>query len=146
LKFGTKRYKPDGVWVQTTLAESVVGVQFRKDAAEAYATAVEKAEKAGLQYGVQLEAQPNNPHDRNAIAVYGVCEVKGLFSKSLKEWHIGYLSRDLAEELTADLVSKGVPISAELYSIYRGLDGFLDFKVIVLAPRGHGHKARLQKE
>ncbi len=34
---------------------SVVGVQYRKDAAAEFAKNVEKAEKKGLQYGIQIE-------------------------------------------------------------------------------------------
>ena len=41
-----------------------------------------------------------------------------------------------------EFVSKGVPIAAELYSIYEGKNGFLDFKVIILAPPGNSLSKR----
>lgn len=141
-RYGQDRHKPDGRWVQTTAAESVVGIHHRKRDAIAFAKAARKAEQRGLVYGVHLEHQPNNPHDRNAIAVFGVADVKGWFRRRTGEWHIGYLDRDLAADIVRDLVSKGLPVAAELYSIYEGNDGFLDFKVIVLAPPGYSTKKR----
>ena len=110
-----------------------------------YRTAVaaaRKAEAQRLQYGVQLEHQPNNRHDRNAIAVYGVAERKGWFRSGVKEWHIGYLDRELAAEIVEDLISKNIQVGAELYFIYEGGDHYLDLKVIVLAPPGYGEKVR----
>ena len=128
--------------MQTTLAESIVGVHHQKAEALTFARAARRAEEKGLLYGVQLEHRPDNPHDANAIAVIGVAEQKGWFSRRIGHWHIGYLDRDVAAEIIDDLVSKGIAVAAELYSIYEGKDGFLDFKVIVLAPPGHSTKAR----
>ena len=48
----------------------------------------------------------------------------------------------MAAEIIEDLVRKNIPVVAELYSIYEGSDGFLDFKIIVLAPPGHSVKVR----
>lgn len=145
MRYGQDRHMPDGKWVQTTLTESVVGVHYRKADAVAFARAARKAEAKGLQYGVQLEHRPDNPADTNAVAVMGVAEQKGWFSRSVGQWHIGYLDRDLAAEIVSGLVSRGIPVAAELYSIYEGKDGFLDFKVIVLAPPGNSTKARLKR-
>ena len=123
---------------------SVVGVHHRKADAIAVARAARRAEAKGLLYGVQLEHRPDNPHDANAIAIIGVAEQKGWFSRRTGQWHIGYLDRDVAAEIISDLVSKGIAVAAQLYSIYEGKDGFLDFKVIVLAPPGNSMKARLR--
>lgn len=141
-RFAQDRHRPDGKWVQATGVEEVVGIQFRRDDAQAFAFAARAAERKKIKYGLQLEHQPNNPHDRNAIAVFGVAEVKGFFRSAVKEWHIGYLPGELAAEICTEFVSKGVPIAAELYSIYEGKDGFLDFKVIVLAPPGNSLSSR----
>ena len=130
--------------MQTTLAESIVGVHHRKADAITFARVARRAEAKGLQYGVQLEHRPDNPHDANAIAVIGVAEQKGWFSRRIGQWHIGYLDRDVAAEIINDLVSNRIAVAAELYSIYEGKDGFLDFKVTVLAPPGHSTKARLR--
>jgi hypothetical protein len=142
VRYAQNRHRPTGEWVQTTLAESVVGVHHRKANALAFARAAQQAEARGLVYGIQLEHHPNNRHDSNAIAVIGVAERKGWFTRVVDQWHIGYLNREIAAEIVSDLVSKGIPVAAELYSIYEGKDGFLDFKVIVLAPPGHSMKVR----
>jgi len=52
------------------------------------------------------------------------------------------LPSELAAEMCEEFVSKGVPIAAELYSIYEGKNGFLDFKVIILAPPGNSLSKR----
>ena len=98
-----------------------------------FAQAARRAEAKGLVYGVELEHRPDNPHDANAIAVIGVAERSGWFRRRVDRWHIGYLDREIAAEIVGDLVSKRTPVAAELYSIYEGRDGFLDFKIIVLA-------------
>lgn len=144
MRYGQSRHKPHGEWVQTTLVESVVGVHYRKASAVAFARAARKAEAQGLLYGVEIEHRPDNRHDPNAIAVIGVAERKGWFRRTVERWHIGYLDRDTAAEIVGDLVSKGIPVAAELYSIYEGNDDYLDFKVIVLAPPSHSTKLRRQ--
>lgn len=141
-KYARERHKPAGEWAQTTLVEKVVGIEYRKQDAFAFAKAARKAEQQGCIYGVRLELEPKNPVDRNAIMVWGVAENKGWLGRvKLREWHIGYLSADIAAEMQKDLLSAGVPIAAELYNIFE--DGeFLDFNIIVLAPKGYGHAAR----
>jgi hypothetical protein len=144
VRYAQDRHMPEGKWVQTMLAENIVGVHHRKADATTFARAARRAEAKGLQYGVPLEHRPDNPHDANAIAVIGVAEQKGWFTRRIGHWHIGYLDRDVAAEIINDLVSKGIAVAAELYSIYEGDDGFLDFKVIVLAQPGYSTKARLR--
>lgn len=136
-KFGQHRYQPPGEWVQTTLVEKVVGLNHRLDNLLTFCTVVQHAERNGNPYGVELRPEPLNPYDQNAIAVDGVY--------AGKRWHLGYLDRSLASELHEDLISAGVPISAELYSIWLGDDGYADVNVIILAPAGHGHKARIKR-
>lgn len=145
-KFGQARHKPEGRWVQATTALSVYGVQYRRDAAQAFASAVKAADRQGRTYGASLELEPNNKADSNAIRVIGQCEVKRLFrAPRWAEWHIGYLDRETAAELHRDYLDNGTPISVELYSIYRSGD-FLDIKVIVLAPPGHGLSQRNRRK
>ena len=142
-KFGKDRHRPPGEWVQTTELESVVGIQYRKAAAQAFANAVEQAERSGLSYGLQLELQPNHPQDANAIAVYGVAECKRWLRGPLRrEWLVGYLVREMAAEVHEELISKSVSIAAELYEIYEGDGGFIDIKYFVLAPPGHSASVR----
>ena len=142
-RIGKDRHKPAGQWVQTTMVVPVAGVQFRQSNVASFVDAVRKAERTSLRYGVRIEHQPDNKHDANAIAVYGHAEYKGWFRLGSKEWHVGFLDRETAKEIVRDLVAAGVPISAELYEIYVGDRNFVDVKVIVLAPSGHGLKARL---
>lgn len=142
-RIGQARHKPVGDWVQTTMVVSIAGIQFRKRDVEAFVKAVRQAEFAGLRYGVRLEHQPRNEHDPNAIAVFGQAETKGWFRSGLREWHIGFLDRDTACELVRDLLARGISIAGELYQIYVGDEGFIDVKVIVLAPPGHSMKKRL---
>ncbi|WP_085043876.1 HIRAN domain-containing protein [Ensifer aridi] len=136
-RFAKDRYAPDGKWVQTTIVESVVGVRHRFANAAAFAEAARNAERFGQLYGVTLEPQPDNVHDRNAIAVHG--------QVGTQKWHVGYLDRELAAELNRDLLSKDIPIAAELYEIWVGDTGLIDIKVIVLAPPGNSMKVRLKQ-
>ena len=71
---------------------------------------------------------------------------RGLFGKKYKEWMIGYLDRDTAVLTHAELLDKGLPIDAELYSIYESEKGFLDFTILVLAPPGNSVSRRHKKE
>lgn len=135
-RFGKDRYQPEGQWVQTTIMVKIAGVQHRKDNASEFARAVHVAEASGAQYGLSLSPEPGNPHDANAIKVYGTA--------GKKSWHIGYLDRETAEEVTTDLLSKGVAIAAELYDVWVGDEGYIDFKLLVLAPSGYGFKSRMK--
>ena len=144
MRYAQNRHQPSGEWVQTTLAENVVGVHHRKADALAFARAAQTAEAQGWVYGIELEHRPDNLHDLNAIAVIGVAERKGWFRRKINKWHIGYLDRETAAEIVRDLVSKNIAVAAKLYSIYESSEGFLDFKVIVLAPPGHSTKVRRQ--
>lgn len=145
-KFGTERYRPRGDWVQTTLAQPVVGIPHRRRQASAFASAVARAEAKGWPYGVTVEPEPTNPHDPNAIRVIGMATVKPWFrAPRERHWHIGYVAREMAEEIQRDLLAKGVPIEAELYSIYRDRN-FLEVKVILLAPKGHSESARRRRK
>jgi hypothetical protein len=51
VRYAQNRHRPVGQWVQTTLAESVVGVHHRKPMAIAFARAAREAEAKGLIYG-----------------------------------------------------------------------------------------------
>jgi hypothetical protein len=100
------------------MLEAVVGISHRHKAATAFAAAVERAERTGLHYGLQLELDPGNPHDQNAIKVWGVATRRRIFfGATERSWHIGYVAAELAEELQRDLISRGLPIAAELYAV-----------------------------
>ena len=143
-KFARDRHQPQGEWVQTSNLESVVGIPFRKEAVKHFSRAVSEAERKGLFYGLRLVQEPDNPHDTNAIVVIGFAEIKGWFRRVTRDWQIGYVPAELAEEIGRDLVAQRIPIAAELYSIYEGRDEFFDVKFFVLAPPGNGVKARMK--
>lgn len=136
-RYGKERHGVPGDWVQTTMMIRLAGGNHRLDNVHAYTNAVIQAERNGREYGLTLVPEPSNAHDRNAIAVYGVA--------GGGKWHIGYLDADTAEEINRDLVSKSIPIAAELYEIWIGNDDGIDVKLIVLAPPGNGTKARLKR-
>jgi hypothetical protein len=119
-----------------------MGVQHRRSAAKAFARAVRAAERQDLHYGVEPAPEPSNRYDRNAIAIYGVATHKGWFRMRTGRWHIGYVDRETAAAITQALLLRRIPISAELYSVYEGERGYLDFKIILLAPPGYGTKRR----
>lgn len=146
MKYAQDRHRPAGDWTNFTNMVSVVGVQHRRDSAAAFASAARKAERSGLIYGVNLQFEPNNPHDPNALAVIGAADRKRLFGGiQAQEWKIGYLPREVAAEVCDQLIRPGLSVGIELYSIYEGREGFVDFKIIVLAPPGHSHSARSRR-
>lgn len=136
-RFGQDRHKPEGQWVQTTTVTTVVGIQHRRNDVELFCQAVEAAARKQQRYGVRLRPTPDNPHDQNAIAVDGFA--------GGQTWHVGFLDRDTAKEITRDLVLKGIPIDAELYRIWIADDGYIEIQVIVLAPPGNSTKVRLKR-
>lgn len=137
-RYGKARHKVPGDWVQTTMMVRLAGGNHRISNVLAFTNAVIRTEKSGQEYGLTLRPEPSNPHDRNAIAVYGVALGE--------KWHIGYLDVDTAEEINRDLLGKNIPIAAELYEIWIGDNDGIDVKLIVLAPPGNGTKARLRKK
>lgn len=135
-RYGKARHGVPGDWVQTTTMIRLAGGNHRLGNVYAFTNAVIRAERTGQEYGLTVLPEPSNAYDRNAIAVYGVALGE--------KWHIGYLDADTAKEISRDLVSKSIPIAAELYEIWIGTDGGIDVKLIVLAPPGNGMKARLR--
>lgn len=144
-KFGTDRHSPPGEWVGASMAEKVAGIVHRKGAVRSWASAVARAEIAKLPYGIDLEPEPRNPHDRNAIRVVGHATTRGFFG-GLKQQRqfIGYLPAWLAQEINEDLIAQGLPVAGELYSIYRDGD-YIDVNIIVLGPPGHSYSARQKR-
>lgn len=141
-KFAKDRHRPEGKWVQATPLLHVAGLIFRNRSVKAFARAADRAERSGTTYGLALEWQPNNPHDPNALAVYGVAEVRGLFRRSKKEWHVGFLPAEVAEECVRDFLVKEVPLGIELYQIGEGVGDYFEVQCFVLAPPGNSASTR----
>lgn len=145
-KYGTDRHRPFGRWVQV-VSTNVVGGCYRKDNVDAFCNAVDIAEHKGLKYTVGMVPEPDNPHDPNAIKVYGLATTQSfLEGKKPNKWHIGYLSSGTSLWLYENLLSKQIPLAMELYGIYEDKNDnteseyygkvFTDIKCIVLAPPG----------
>lgn len=147
---GWKRYAeagsiPPGRWVKTTVAEEVHGLRYRQANVRAFCMAVEKAERKGLSYGVALAPQPGNPDDPFAIAVLGQAFEKRWFrSVRLREWHIGYVRRELAREIHDEFLSKGIAVASQLRSIYES-GRYIEIKYFVLAPPGNSFSSRVRQ-
>ncbi len=133
-KFGQDRYLPEGDWTSAVDAAAVAGTKFRKNQAHEFAKAVKVAEQKGLEYGLELEPEPDNRADPNAIKVIGFAETAGWFGRvQFQEWHVGYLHKDLAKTLHKDVLAKDVEIVAELHHVAQ--DGEkVDIEMSVLQP------------
>lgn len=144
--FGGDAERPAGEWVNSTFRFEVAGIQHRRAAALAFSRAVARAERRGLKYWAEPRLEPDNPHDRNAIAILGTCEVKGWFGPVRREsWHIGYVPATIAAELRADLLDAGLPIAATVNRIW--LDGdYVEIHATILGPPGQSLKARRRRE
>lgn len=145
MKFAQDRHRAAGEWVQFTNLVDIVGITHRLTDAHAFARAAQTAERRRLTYGVNLQFEPNNSHDSNAIAVIGLADCPGLFGLKAKEWKVGYLPREVAADVVSELIEPRLPVSVELYSIYR-TERYLEIRVIILAPPGHSHSARMKRK
>ena len=73
---------------------------------------------------LDLEYEPDNPHDENAVAVY--CKYKQFFGGA-KRRHIGYLSAELAEKLHEEVkeglvTSKITEVTGSWWDDLRGVN------------------------
>ena len=75
-------------------------------------------------FGLELRPDPQNPHDKTAVRVYGY--VDGA------RFHLGYVPADLAKELT-ETAPPDMPISAHLQRVFRG-DYAADIIIHILVP------------
>ncbi|MEM7427988.1 MAG: HIRAN domain-containing protein [Pseudomonadota bacterium] len=117
-KFGQDRYLPEGDWAFAVEAAAVAGTKFRKNQAHDFAKAVKVAEQKGLEYGLELEPEPDNRADPNAIKVIGFAETAGWFGRvQFQEWHVGYIDKALAKTLQKEMLGKDVEIVAELQHV-----------------------------
>ncbi len=132
--FGKDRHRPSGNWVAATPRTNVAGVHHRRRNVDTWIEGVRFAEANGNWYGIDLEAEPDNPHDPNAIKVIGGVA----FGGKCLSWHIGYLPWPVAATMQRAVLARGDPIAAELLSIYVGPSGFTDINIRVLAPPGNG--------
>jgi hypothetical protein len=100
----------------------VAGVSHRRDAAYAFAKSREP--------WLEMERDPGNAHDRNAIKVLG-CS-KGLFGT--KRRFIGYVPRDTAKRIVEGGWFDRVRV--RLLKTYAGDSGFVEIGFQILGPKG----------
>lgn len=113
--------RPRGAWKIWARA-SVAGTRHHATAVERFLARCRHAEPTRV--GLDLQPDPDNPHDPNAIRVYGY--VDGA------RFHLGYVPAKLAAELAAQAPSD-MPILAHLRRVFRG-DRRTDIVFHVLVP------------
>ena len=112
---------PDGYQIYEERLE-VSGVSFRKNEARPFV-------KSGST-SIYLERETDNPHDRNAIAIYG--KAKKLFG--VKNYHLGFVPKEIAKKVVEN--GFGEQVIARLYKTYLGSDGFIEIEFQLLGPKG----------
>ena len=122
----------------------IAGWTFRSANVHRFFAAVKKAERRKARHGIRVVPEPRNRHDPNAIAVHGFADVRSWFRTKRMQFRLGYVPAEIAAELQDDLLSRGVPISAELYSLYRR-DDYHEIRIVILAPPGFSVKARQKR-
>lgn len=137
------RGRPLGDWRQFRLAERVAGLKHRKAELGRFGEGAARAEKLGLDFGLDLQRQPDNRFDKNAIMVTGRWTVrnKRWFRPAIErveQAQIGWIDRETAAHLAA--AGPDFPIAAEFYemAVAKNPDPKFGFgviiKVIVLIP------------
>lgn len=95
----------------------VSGISFRKDDAIRFAK--------GTNLELELEREPFNTHDENAIKVIG--------KASGKRYFIGYIPKELSEQIAETGLFES--IAPRLDRIYQGSDGYLEIKIQIIGPK-----------
>ena len=86
----------------------VAGVNHYMKAAAKFLELAKKAEANSKPYGLLLEKEPDNQHDRNAIKVFGWVNAEG------PQFHLGYVPRDVASSISG--MPKDMPLACLLVS------------------------------
>lgn len=107
---------PTGYQIYIKNAE-LVGIKFRKDDFLKFANSVDQA--------LELEAEPNNPKDQNAIRVIGTTRTGRYF--------IGYVPKEDARQIVNSGLASSV--KARLVRIFIGKNGFIDMRWQILGPK-----------
>jgi hypothetical protein len=125
--------RPPGQWrIHATL--EVRGVRYRSEAARDFIRTAKAAERARRPFGVRLEAEPSNAHDRNAQKVIGFVEGQAFF--------IGYLDAESAKEI-AEIFPADMPYHLLLRRTYVKPDWIeIYFDLLIPAVRSPFWKGR----
>jgi hypothetical protein len=134
--------RPDAQHTRCSHPLAVIGLKERIASFIAFADAADHAAKKGLRFGLEIEPDPSNTLTANALKVIGVAQSKSWLGKlSAQQWDLGHIWHVAADEIHRDLVAKGVPIAAELYSIHYDKDD-PEVKLYILAPKEHSASKR----
>ena len=115
---------PLGNWKRVTPLLNVVGIQYRKDEAHRFAKAAIQLHDARKPFGLIIEREPNNTHDKNALMVIG-------WAAGVNR-HVGYV--DSIEAARAAARFPKTHLAAEFYSTYLGGGGFIDIRFFLAVP------------
>ncbi|WP_424986458.1 HIRAN domain-containing protein [Microbulbifer sp. S227A] len=100
-KFVFRANRPNGNWINWRIGSgwfAVAGIDNRIDDVIAFLKAAASASDENRLFGIRLVPEPHNPNDENAIKVMGIAAAK---RGELKTWHIGYVPRQIAENVAA---------------------------------------------
>jgi len=107
---------PAGYQIYIKNAE-VVGIKYRKDDFLKFAHSDDQA--------LELEPEPNNPKDQNAIRVIGTTKTGRYF--------IGYVPKEDARQIANSGLA--ATVKARLVRIYIGKSGFVDMRWQIVGPK-----------
>jgi hypothetical protein len=107
---------------QIFAAPPVAGMNHRKDSVVRFAQ--------GDNQDLAIERDPDNPHDRNAIKLIGVL--------GTTRYHIGYLPKELAEQIAATELFDSLKV--RLTRIYIGTDDYIEIHYHILGPKPEKRK------
>lgn len=105
-----QRHRPPGKWRRVEPWFQVAGAVYRIDDAVSFVLGAAECEKAGTPYGLDVEREPENPHDPKAIAIFGWWTSPA----GRQRVKIGYAPRDVAR----DHRDPDKPIAAEIENLY----------------------------
>lgn len=100
----------------------VAGLHIRRADAMLYVAGAVEADEAGEPHGLNLEREPDNPHDPNAIRVIGWWGSSRTF--------LGYVPKEYAE-CYARIADSGGRILAVPKRAYQGHDDFIEVRFVI---------------
>lgn len=115
---------PLGNWKRATPLLTVHGIRYRREDALQFAKTSIRLHETGKPFGLIIEREPDNPHDRNALKVVG-------WGAGVSR-HVGYV--DALEAARSNERFPGAHLAAEFYSVYIGRGGFIDIRFFLSVP------------
>jgi hypothetical protein len=100
-EFSSVSAGPDDNWYDFAEDVSIVGEKFRLNEGTSFFEAITEAVSRDDEFGVLLEREPNNPHDKLAIKVVGYVNFRHL--GRYEYFHVGYIDRKLAFRISNEI-------------------------------------------